>query len=87
MAIRSMSPEVIVCDEIGTYKEMESIMMALNSGVKLITTIHGFGIEDLYKRDVFKEILNNNVFERSIVLSSREKAGTIQYIYDFAKKI
>lgn len=86
MAIRSMSPEVIVCDEIGTYKEMESIMMALNSGVKLITTIHGFGIEDLYKRDVFKEILNNNVFERSIVLSSREKAGTIQYIYDFAKK-
>lgn len=86
MAIRSMSPEVIVCDEIGTYKEIESIMMALNSGVKLITTIHGFGVEDLYKRDVFNEILKNNVFERSIVLSSREKAGTVQYIYDFSKK-
>lgn len=86
MAIRSMSPEVIVCDEIGTYKEIESIMMALNSGVSLITTIHGFGVEDLYKRDVFKEILNNNVFERAIVLSSREKAGTVQYIYDFPKK-
>lgn len=86
MAIRSMSPEVIVCDEIGTYKEIESIMMALNSGVSLITTIHGFGVEDLYKRDVFKEILSNNVFERAIVLSSREKAGTVQYIYDFPKK-
>lgn len=85
MAIRSMSPDVIICDEIGTYKEMDSILMALSSGVKLLTTIHGFGIEDLYNRDVFKEVLNNKVFERGIVLSGKHKAGTIQYIYDFNK--
>ncbi len=87
MAIRSMSPEIIVCDEIGTYKDMESILMALNSGVKLITTIHGFGIEDLYNRPVFKEILENQVFKRAVVLSARKGAGTIEYIYDFEKKV
>jgi len=85
MAIRSMSPDVIICDEIGAYKDMDSILMALNSGVSLVTSIHGFGIEDLYKRAVFKEILDNNVFKLAIVLSGAKGAGTIEYIYDFDK--
>ena len=42
--------------------DMESILMALNSGINLVTTIHGFGIEDLYKRLVFKDIVENYVF-------------------------
>lgn len=86
MAIRSMSPDVIVCDEIGTNKDMNSIVTALNSGVSLITTIHGYDIEDLYSRPVFKEIIENKVFKRSIVLSSRKGAGTVEYIYDLTNK-
>lgn len=86
MAIRSMSPEIIICDEIGTQKDMESILMALNSGVSLITSIHGYGIEDLYSRAVFKEIIDNHVFKRAVILSARKGAGTIEYIYDFEKK-
>lgn len=86
MAIRSMSPEVIVCDEIGTLRDMESIIMALNSGVNLITSIHGFGIEDLYNRIVYKEVIDNNVFNTAIVLSAQNGVGTIEYIYDFEKK-
>jgi stage III sporulation protein AA len=83
MAIRSMSPDVIVCDEIGTYKDMESILTALNSGISLIVTIHGYGIEDLYGRPVFKEIVDNKIFKRAIVLSSRKGSGTVEYVYDF----
>jgi stage III sporulation protein AA len=86
MAIRSMAPDVIVCDEIGTYKDMDSILMALNSGVKLITTIHGFGVEDLYNRPVFKEIMDNHIFKKAIILSSANGVGTIEYIYDFEKQ-
>jgi stage III sporulation protein AA len=85
MAIRSMSPDVIVCDEIGTQKDMESILMALNSGISLLTTVHGFGIEDLYKRLVFKDIVENFVFARGIVLSNKRGIGTIESIYDFTK--
>lgn len=86
MAIRSMSPDVVVCDEIGTYKDMESILTALNCGVSLITTIHGYSIEDLYSRPVFKDIVENNVFKRAIILSSKSGAGTIENIYDFRTK-
>ncbi|AAK80052.1 stage III sporulation protein AA [Clostridium acetobutylicum] len=86
MAIRSMAPEVIICDEIGTYDDIKSILTAVNCGVKLITTIHGFGIEDLNSRDVFKDAIKNNVFERAIVLSGRSGVGTVEYIYDFYTK-
>ncbi|KEH95921.1 stage III sporulation protein AA [Clostridium massiliodielmoense] len=85
MAIRSMAPEVIVCDEIGTHRDVESIIMAMNSGVNLITTIHGFGIEDLYRRPVFNEVIENKIFNRAIILSSRNGIGTVEYIYDFNK--
>lgn len=83
MVIRSMAPDVIVCDEIGTYEDVKSILSALNCGVNLITTIHGFGIEDLKSRDVFKDVINNRIFQKAIVLSCRKGIGTVEYIYDF----
>ncbi|WP_138204462.1 stage III sporulation protein AA [Haloimpatiens lingqiaonensis] len=85
MAIRSMGPEVIVCDEIGTYRDMENIILALNSGVKVITTIHGYDENDLYRRAVFKEIIDNKVFSRAIILSNTKGVGTVEYVYDFNK--
>jgi stage III sporulation protein AA len=86
MAIRSMSPEVIVCDEIGTYKDMESILSALSCGVNMITTIHGSGLDDFYGRVVFKDLVNNHVFNRAVILSNRNGVGTVEEIYDFTKK-
>lgn len=86
MAIRSMSPEAIVCDEIGTYKDMESILSALSCGINLVTTIHGKGLEDLYNRVVFKDLINNHVFNRAIILSNRNGIGTVEEIYDFTQK-
>jgi len=85
LAIRSMSPDVIVCDEIGAKKDMESLLMALNCGVSIITTIHGNDVDDLYKRVVFKEIVENKVFSIAIVLSGLNGVGTLEEVYDFDK--
>jgi stage III sporulation protein AA len=81
MAIRSLSPEVLICDEIGTKGDIEALMMAFNSGVNIITTIHGFTIEDLYKRKVFCDLLDNEILERAIILSNRSGIGTIENVY------
>ncbi|SHH45225.1 stage III sporulation protein AA [Clostridium collagenovorans DSM 3089] len=86
MAIRSMAPEVIVADEIGTSEDIASIIMALNCGVKVITTIHGNSIEDFINRKVFNDAIENKVFKRAIVLSNKRGIGTIEYIYDFDLK-
>lgn len=81
MAIRSLSPEVLICDEIGTKGDIEALMMAFNSGVNIITTIHGFTIEDLYKRKVFCDLLDNEIIERAIILSNKHGVGTIENVH------
>jgi stage III sporulation protein AA len=81
MAIRSLSPEVLICDEIGTKGDIDALMMAFNSGVKIVTTIHGFSVEDLYKRKVFIDLLNNEILERAIILSNKHGVGTIEKVY------
>lgn len=81
MMIRSMSPEIIATDEIGRKEDAEAIMDAVNAGVKVITTIHGSGIEDfLNKQDLSK--INRNVFERYIILSRNCGVGTIEAVLD-----
>lgn len=81
MAIRSLAPEVIICDEIGTKEDVEALVMAFNSGVNIICTIHGFGIEDVYRRPVFADLIRNKILDRVIVLSSKNGPGTVEGIY------
>ncbi|GKU23988.1 stage III sporulation protein AA [Clostridium folliculivorans] len=82
MAIRCMSPEVIVCDEIGTDRDVEAIVSAFNCGVNIISTIHGNNEDDLYSRPVFKKLIENKVIEKIIVLSNKNGVGTIDKIVD-----
>lgn len=86
MAIRSLSPEVIICDEIGTKGDIEALLMAFNSGVNIIVTLHGYSIEDIYKRKVFKDLLENSILDRVVVLSNRRGVGTIEKIYEVDSK-
>lgn len=81
MAVRSLSPDVIITDEIGTNEDIISLNNAINSGVNVITTIHGFSIEDLNNREVFRNIIKSSVFERIIILSNNHGVGTIEGIY------
>ncbi len=82
MLLRAMAPKVIAFDEIGNIEEVSAVCDAINSGVKIICTIHSENIEDLKKRYIFKEISKKNIFERYIVLSNKSGAGTIEGIYD-----
>lgn len=81
MAIRSLSPDVLICDEIGTLGEVEALNMAFNSGVNIVVTVHGFDIEDISGRKVFKELIEESIIERVVILSSRKGAGTIERVY------
>lgn len=85
MAIRALSPEVLICDEIGTIKDVEALQMAFNSGVKIIVTLHGSSIKDLLYRRVFEELITNNVLERVIVLGNSKGVGTIEGVFALSK--
>ena len=86
MAIRSLSPEVLICDEIGTKGDLEALIMAFNSGVNVIVTVHGYDIADVYGRAVFKDLIDNCILERIILLSNRKGAGTIEKVYKVSRE-
>ena len=50
MLLRSMAPQVIAVDEIGNYEDIRAIEMTLNSGCKLLATVHGSSIDEIRKR-------------------------------------
>ena len=84
MLIRSMSPEVIAVDEIGNYEDINGIEMILNSGCKLLATVHGSSIEDIQKKPLLERMIREHVFERYIILQGEDYqgAGNISRIYD-----
>jgi stage III sporulation protein AA len=86
MMIRSMSPEVIVVDEIGRKEDTEAIIEAVNAGVQLVVTVHGYEYSDLFKRPSMKEIVEANVFERFIILSREQGPGTLKSLRDSSGK-
>lgn len=79
MLIRSMSPDVIITDEIGKTEDVKAIEDALCSGVKIITSIHGNCYEDVFNSNI-GSLLQKKIFETLIILSSQPKTGTIKKI-------
>lgn len=68
MLIRSMAPEVIACDEIGSKEDVEAIKEAMISGVKGIFTMHGKNMEDIRMNQSIKELIDNKKIEKIIFL-------------------
>lgn len=87
MLIRSMAPEVIAVDEIGGKNDAEMIFYAMCSGTKGLFTAHGNSIYDIKLNPELKELLENRIIEKIIILS-KVKKGEISglYILDNDKK-
>jgi len=81
MLIRSMSPQIIVADEIGNEKDVEAIRYAVCSGVKGLFTAHGASIEDLKLNPALEKLIQNCVFERIIFLSDKKEKGEVSKAY------
>lgn len=82
LLIRSMSPQVIATDELGSAKDINAIHEALKAGVKLISTVHGESIKDIINKPNLREIINEKIFERYIILDNLKGPGNINDIIE-----
>src|SRR6185437_11559456 len=82
MMIRSMSPDVLIVDEIGREEDSMAIMEAVNAGITLVMTTHGNNFEEIKKRPILKSIIDQQVFNRYIELSRAQGPGTVSTIKD-----
>ncbi|MGM7721223.1 stage III sporulation protein AA [Metabacillus sp. Hm71] len=80
MMIRSMSPDVLIVDEIGTKEDAEAVMEAVHAGVQLFVTVHGYHAGDLMNRPTLRTLFEAKVFDRYLELSRKNGPGTVQQI-------
>ncbi|MFD1955865.1 stage III sporulation protein AA [Paenibacillus thailandensis] len=62
MLLRSMSPEVIVVDEIGRPEDAVAIREASHAGVSVVATAHAYDLHDARGRPVLNELLADGAF-------------------------
>ena len=72
MAIRSLAPDIIVADEIGSKKDIEEITNAVLSGVKFLVTAHGNSIEEI-KRGEIGILIEKKIFSNIVILKEKFK--------------
>ena len=82
MLIRSMAPQVIAVDEIGTSEDIHAIEYAMQCGCKLIASVHGLDMDEAKKKPVLGELIRRRMFERYVVLGNGVHPGEIRGIYD-----
>jgi stage III sporulation protein AA len=84
MLIRSMSPQVLICDEIGQSADAVALAEAANAGIAVITSAHAATEKELLARPVLAGLLANGAFERVALLSRRQGPGTLEKLLDGA---
>ncbi|MBB6454233.1 stage III sporulation protein AA [Salirhabdus euzebyi] len=80
MMIRSMSPDILVVDEIGSENDVKALLEALYAGVTVICSVHGSSIKEIRNRPSLYPLFQNKAFKRFITFSNQPKPGTIQSI-------
>lgn len=85
LLLRSMSPDIIACDELGHNEDVPALMEAARSGVTLLATLHGKDVQELCQRPFIRKLLAGGLFQRLLFLSKERGPGTIASLYGWAK--
>jgi stage III sporulation protein AA len=81
MLIRSMSPEVIIVDEIGKAEDARAIREALFAGISVIASAHGAHFDDVCKRPALNELFKEQSFERFIFIKRNQNSQVYYHIF------
>lgn len=77
IALRSLAPQMIFLDELGTTEEVLGLLQGLNAGVNFVATIHAGSFAQLQMRPQYQLLLQYKLLYASYLLSGRVSPGTI----------
>ncbi len=82
MLIRSMSPQVLAIDEIGTCEEVHAVEYAMQCGCRLVASVHALDMEEAGEKPGVGDLIRKHRFERYVVLGNSRHPGEIVHVYD-----
>lgn len=80
--LRSMAPDVIAVDELGSFEDMRAVKHMMSCGCTVIATIHGDSPQVLENNEIFRELGRDSGFKRLIVLGKSKGIGTVEEVVD-----
>ena len=78
-ALRCLSPEFLVCDELGE-EDLPTVSRYAFAGAGLLATLHG-GEEDLLRRPLAKALLETGAFQTVACLQGRQRPGQLGALF------
>lgn len=72
IVLRAMNPQIIAVDEITVRQDLTAISMAAGCGVGLLATIHAANVEELQQKPLYRQLLEDQIFQISIRILSDE---------------
>ncbi len=85
IATRTLSPELLICDEIGDADEARQMLSAVNAGVPIIATAHASSVNELMARPNIRLLHDGRVFSGYIGIMRERVNGrlTRSFIFDY----
>ena len=76
MILRSMSPQIIAVDELGNDEDYKAAQEIMNSGIRLLGTIHARNLDEVFSKDALPK------FDRYILVKRDRDNKRIYEVYD-----
>lgn len=80
MAIRSMSPNVIITDEIGNANDGGALAEVARCGVSFIATLHADSLSSARHRNGISTLFDNGAVKKAVILGNSQGIGTVESI-------
>lgn len=77
-AVRVMSPDIIVCDEIGNDNDLRVIKKAANTGVSIIASVHSGSQEELIRKSGITELIKSGIFRFVVFMDAAAKSADVK---------
>ena len=81
LLIRSMAPDVVAVDELGSVEDVEAVERVLRCGCHILATIHAADMEEVEQKYFMKKLLLEKAFQRYIVLEKEEGKCVVKKVF------
>ena len=78
IAIRTISADVIIVDEIGLEEDADAMISAIGAGIPVIATAHGKNIEEVLQRPYIRRLVDNGLFGIYALIFRRDKSFSLE---------
>ncbi len=82
IALRTLAPDVIICDEVGNEDDANALCEGVNAGVSIISSIHACNVNELYNRKSCKRLLETGAFKKIVFLKGEMHRGQVDSIVE-----